>query len=263
MRHILPVYVLAGAILWVGLGSCELANIGDPIIVSDVEEEFHIAALEKLSPGERSLQFEIETIQDEPCANAVIEARLTKVSYQVRISLQDILAPTDCIPGTAPAFTNLDAGRLPAGYYQLTIDLKSEVVNEGQIVVRGDRYLIDMETTNGFTLPEKELLRIPENTIWGYVTYEAMNDEALAAEFQKAIAALSDNAAFSRGYYGHFRVAGANVVVRNAPQEEQIKQFAYGYSGETETLQQLIDQYRAAYGERLQIRLFNDDGEVF
>lgn len=263
MRHFLPVCVLAGAILWMGLGSCELANIGDPIIVSDIEEEFRIAVLEKLSPGERSLQFEIETIEDEPCANAVIEARLTKVSYQVRVSLQDILAPADCIPGTAPAFTSLDAGLLPAGYYRLTIDLKSEVVNEGQIIVRGDRYLIDMETTNGFTLPEKELLRIPENTIWGYVTYESTSDEALATDFQESIAALADNGAFARGYYGHFQVTGNHVVVRNAPRENRIKQFAYGYSGEVETLQQLIDQYRAAYGERLQIYLINDDGDVF
>jgi len=263
MRHFLPVCILTGLSFFVCLSSCQLANIGDPIVVADVEEEFEIIALEKLSPDERSLMFEIETLNDEPCDNALIDARLTKVSYQLRISLQDIIAPTDCIPGSAPARTSLDAGPLDPGYYQLTIDLKSEVINDGQLTVRGDRYLINMETTNGFALTNKELLRIPDNTIWGYAAYETADDQALAGEFREAVAAMAEAGDFRVGYYGHFQQTADQILLREAPREDRILQFAYHYSGTDEAMQKLVDQYRATYSDRLELRIFNDDGEVF
>lgn len=263
MRHLTPISILAGLVLLLSLSACELANIGDPIVVADVEDEFYIMPLEQLTPGERPLQFDIETISDEPCANAVIDARLTKVSYQLRLSLKDIIAPSDCIPGAAPARTRLGAGALPSGYYRLTIDLKGEVVNEGQITVRGDRYLIEMESTNGFTLPYKELLRIPENTVWGYVVYDTEADAPLASEFQESLAAISEEGDFTQGQYGHFQVAGEQVAVREAPKTLRIRQFAYEYAGADDVLTQLVEQYREAHSAQLEIHLFNDDGKVF
>lgn len=244
-------------------GSCELAELGEPILVSNIEKEFTIDLWEKLGPQQRTLQLRVNTIREESCQNARIDYLLSQVNNTIQVSLRKILTPADCISGQAPARAVIDMGAMPAGLYELNIDLKSEVFNNGQLSVLGDRYVINMRSRNGFTLANTELRRVPDQTIWGYVAYSSLDDEETAKKFVLELESISQARAFAPGNYGYFQVQedGSRVVVTDHPQTARIGQFLYGYEGGKQALQTLVDTYRSRYKDKLNIRLYTSLGD--
>ena len=266
MRKVQIPINLAPLIVAIVLSGCELAKIGDPIVVSDVEEEFRISPWENLALNQRTFQFRIETIEREPCSNAVIDLDIRKTGKSIRVSLKDILAPADCIPGDAPALASADAGNLPNGTYDLSIDLKQTVVHKGRMTAFDDRFAIPMDSTDGFVFFENELMRVPDGTIWGYISYQEREDESISLDFLEELEAISEPRTFAQGYYGYFKIAdqSGKIQISEAPQSIRIKQFIYHYQGEDgRQLQDLTDRFREAFGDRIDLRVFNSRGEEF
>ena len=85
-------------------------------------------------------------------------------------------------PGFQPISKDLEAGEI-SGTKIVHINLKNTVENKGALTVEADRYLLDMDTENGFLLLHDELLRIPSGTIWGYITYRKNEDVNIAENF--------------------------------------------------------------------------------
>lgn len=233
------------------LGSCELAKLSDPVVVSDVENEFNLNPWEKLSPEGRSFQLQLSTRKNQVCQNAVIDFELSRSGNRLSLSLREIQAPEDCTPGDDPATALADAGSLPAGFYELSVDLENTVFNKGQLTITANRYLLNMESSDGFTLLHRELLRVPRESIWGYITYEENDDEPLAEAFVTELSLLSTGLTFDKGYYGHFQVGDKNLVaITGRPSTTRIRQFAVQLlPGKLEEVERLAERYRTEYGD--------------
>jgi len=247
------------------LGGCKLDSLGDPIVVPDVEREFYIDLWENLYPESRELVFEIETIQAQDCENATISYNLNRTGNTVKLSLNAILTPQDCQPGPAQIFASAPAGRLNGGLYTMKLDLKNTVFNEGQLTVTGDAYHLDMHTEYGVTFRHKSLVRVPEETYWGYITYETPEQESLAIDFFNELQDISIQHDFLAGYYGYFSVEADKRV---SIHEEGLagvsyKSFLFKYEDSGVAIRQQINAFRLAHGAPVSLHVLNDKGEAW
>ena len=70
---------------------CQLAKLNDPIIVTDVAEEFYIDLIEDLQSEPRELKFMLSTIQTEPCENYRIQLSTQRNTNRIILSINDII----------------------------------------------------------------------------------------------------------------------------------------------------------------------------
>ena len=247
------------------LGGCKLDSLGEPIIVPDVEREFYIDLWENLYPESRELVFKIETDQAQDCENATISYNLNRTGNTVNLSLNAISTPEDCQPGPAQIFASAPTGRLNGGLYTMKVDLKKTVFNEGQLTVTGDAYYLDMNTDYGFIFRHKSLLRIPEQTYWGYLPYETPEQENLATDFINALHGVSIQHNFSVGYYGYLSVEPDTRVSIHEKNLEGVsyKSFIFKYDGLGASIRQQINAFRLEHGTEIPIHVFNAKGETW
>ncbi len=256
--------ICVGALI-VSLGACQIGDLGDPIVVPDVEREFHIDLWENLYPESRELVFQIETVEEQECQNATISYNLIRTGNSVKLSLNDITKPVDCQPGPVRIMANAPAGRLNGGLYTMKLDLKNTVFNEGQLTVTNEMYSLDMNTDYGFTFRHKRLLRVPQQTYWGYLVCETPDQESIASAFLSELEDASIKENFTVGYYGHFTVnTDSSVEVREVPANGAVvKSFLLKYEDTGSGIRQQINAFRAAHGTALPLKVFNAKGETW
>lgn len=258
-------WTCATVVLATLFSACKLDSLGEPIVVPDVEREFYIDLWENLYPESRELVFKIETIEAQECENATISYNLNRTGNTVKLSLNAISTPQDCQQGPAQIFASAPAGRLNGGLYTMKLDLENTVFNEGQLTVTGDAYYLDMNTEYGFTFRHKSLLRVPEQTYWGYIAYQTPEQEALATDFINELKAASIQQDFSVGYYGYFSVEADTRVTINeaAPDGVFYKSFLFKYDGSGASIRQKINDFRLAHGAPVSLKVYNAKGETW
>lgn len=246
---------------------CDFSSLNDPIIISEVDDEFYVAMWETLGTTneERNLIIKIESIKPEKCLNYRIDYQFSKDGNRLKVALNNIIKPLDCVPGEAIVKADVSAGYLLNGIYSFNIDLKNTLFNDGQLTIRSDSYALDMQSEDGFSMKQKELLRVPDGAIWGYVTYQQAVDEAIANKFVEDLKNISQTPLnYRSGYYGHFNIAPIDrkISINEQPVTSNIKPFLYHYLDETNKLKNLLETYRLQYGNRLTIQFYNSKGEV-
>lgn len=242
---------------------CNLSSLEDTVVIPDVSEEFYLDLWEELTPEGRFLEFRLRTIADEPCRNAKIAYEFQQTSRELSISINEIIREEGCEAGEAPAKADiLTSTPLSGGFYLLRVDLRDKVSAEGRLVVSSGSYSINLEEDRGIVLLRPRLMRIPDETIWGYIFYEEEALEVAATAFLADLELASEPVSLPEGYYGYFRVESNREVkfsTNTAP--AGAIPFAYRYDGDKEALTALLEAYRSEYGEALNIKLFNTRGE--
>ena len=240
---------------------CDLTNPKDPIIVPEVSDEFYVDMWERLDgPLGRELVVKIESIEPERCLNYRIDHFFVRHGNRLQISLNSIVRPNDCVSGEATVKADVLVGSLPNGNHGMDIAFRNVVVNSGQLSINNESYLLDMKTEHGIILLREELLRVPNDAIWGYV--EAI--PAVAEQFTNDLARISRPAdGYRAGYYGHFTISTIDrkVFIYNQPSADVAKSFLYAYTGNESALKTLLNEYRQTYAGQLTIRLWNARGQ--
>ena len=249
-------------VLITGLVSCKLGSLDDPIIIANIEEEFEIELWEILQKEERKLVFIIHSIEEENCQNSTITAHSLISPRSIKLSIDEIITPSDCIEGNAPATAIVDAPGVVTGIYNLIIDLKKTIINEGQLIANEESYSLSTFTTKGIHLPNKSLLRVPNQTLWGFVHYPSVHEQAIAEEFVNEL--LVDNTINEprEGYYGYYTYRNSQLSIDEQPGENVIP-FILHQNISSEAVQSLVDQYRSDSTGQLEIKVLNSEGEIF
>lgn len=228
----------------------------------DVEKDFSVEMRENLSEAGNTLLFFVQTLHNQDCTDTEIETDLRKNDRTVALSFLSIITPDDCTPGEAPATAAVDAGDLAVRDYEFKIDLRGEVESTGRLNVLSDRYVVSLNEELGFDFKQKELLRIPRYTIWGYVNHREEAEET-AKSFTDDLRQVAEPLALPLGYYGWFRVTevGISQVVGQPATDENLL-FLLQFDGNEATLQFLLDEFRADYPD-LTVALFDWEGKSF
>lgn len=244
--------------------SCQDDALGDPIIVSNVKKEFYFDIWEELTVGYRFVHFDLETIKDGECLNGVITYDFTRSGTNLKLTLNEVVIPEDCILGIAPSVARVSVGYLESGFYPFELSLRNTVVNKGHLIASQGRYTIYLETEEGFILLNKTLLRVPENTFWGYVAYDDDNQVAIADEVFMDLEVLGTTAVLEKGFYGYFSINSSTegIEIKDSPQTAYLRPFVFSYNDEWEEVKDIGEAFNAAHPDML-LKIFNDVGQVF
>jgi hypothetical protein len=253
-------------------GSCKLEELPKPIIIpNNIKKEFYIDLQEYLHPTNRQLRFMIKTIESQDCQNSSVATDYVVAGRNITLSINDIVPPADCVEGTAPAKTDVYAGELANGSYNLEIALRNLVVNNGRLTVSGESYTINMETQEGITLLHNSLLKIPNDAFWGYVVCDESEWEALQQELDHKLTGLATpaNDIYRDGFYGHFELnsntsSGRSVFLVNPPSADFhfpiLYQLAAGV--DESRLRTLIEEFKDAHPD-ISMQGRNAEGRIF
>ena len=249
-------------IFFVAVG-CNLSSLEDTVVVPDVDDEFYLDIWEALTPQGRFLEFHLRTIANEPCLHTSIDYEFQQTNRELAISINEIVREEGCEAGEAPATATIQSySPLPGGYYPLFVDLREKVSSDGQVVVTSEAYTINLEDGGGILLLRPELLRIPDESIWGYLSFDDEALETVAETFVADLQSISKIRPLREGYYGYFTVNNKGALrFPNNIAPNDARTFSYRYDGEREALLNLLENYRSAYGEALKIKIFNTLGE--
>ncbi len=250
-------------ILAVGLSACKMESLEDPIIVADIDREFIIDMIEILDISENLLTLRIETIRNENCLNATIEHTVQQSGNQVEISLKKISNPVNCQSGQGPAKTTAKLDQLTLGNYNFSIDLLETITNEGVLVNGASSWRLNLKTENGIQILHNELLKIPEYSIWGWVSYSGSTQQ-VAARVLDDISQLSSGRTFEPGYYGHFSLNADQISIRETPDNQYFLPILTHIRPENiPLLQEMLHNYRSTYqADQLSIKLTNWQGQT-
>ncbi len=241
--------------------SCELAKVGDPIIVPDVEDEFYIDWRENLSPTQRTLQMVIHTIKENQCPDAVITYNFSRLNLGYRISLNDIVHTDNCSEKNQAATAEIPMGYIGRGTYEVEIDLKNSVSNQGTLQSYMESYSLNMRSEDGIKILDKVLYKIPEHTVWGYFDFDKIEDEATVEELLKDLAEMEEPKEFNAGYYGHFRIGSSGqIALVNQPISSRLQTFIFAIPNQREALISFSEEVKNKYGENIRLVMFDDKG---
>lgn len=249
---------LISILLFAGVG-CDKDT---PDTQFNVNTDFLIDMKEDLSQTGSTLLFKAETINNQDCLDTGIDISFARNTSKVTLSFLDLIIPEDCTPGSAPATADVNAGDLAGINYQFKIDLRGEIESTGILNVLSDRYIVSFVEASGFEFPEKTLLRVPRQTIWGYVNHGEDGNET-ANDFISSLGEIASPTTLEEGYYGWFKGADDKVTeMADLPTERFNSLFVFEYEGDDEVLESLITDFRSE-NENVELALFNWAGKSF
>ncbi len=256
LKHLLLLFTLL-----LVANACKVDNNGKDQVVN-VEPEFTMDLFEKLAGG-KTLTFRIKSIDLQDCTNYGIDASSGHSSSFIRLVINNIVEPENCDPGPAFASTEVDVSPLPGGTYDFQVVLKDAIFSEGKLNVTPEKYLVDMPTTNGFYYIHKELMRVQDQQIWGYIGYENKDEgKPYADQFLADLNSICSAANLQNGYYGYFSVDGGEPSLIPVPGFTNFQEFAFHLDADTETLKDLLQQYRnSTAGDYITISMNTWKGE--
>lgn len=234
------------AVVLLILSGCELGSDEEPIIVPFVDQEFSFDLWENLSSDANSaLEVSMQTIEEGECLNTLILSSFEQDNLELKLTLFEILDPENCDPGIAPAQGMEVVADIPAGVYGLNIELKGIVTNPGTLTVNSQSYKVEMDEENGIQWLHNELLRVPNDAVWGYLNYTDGNSLVQAEAFVDDLRTISTEIEPTDGYYGHFVInGGEQVKVAEMPTQGDFVSFLFRYADDRTNLDQLVEEYR-------------------
>lgn len=255
-------YLVLGICLTCSMSSCTFNNVDDPKVVVNIDDEFSLQLWEVLGADTRRLLLRASTFSQEDCLNYEILYQLSQNSNGIRISIDDIVAPSNCQEGTAAPTVEIDLGQVENGGYGLEINLQySTIVNTGQLIVNDDEYRVQMTSTDGIYIAEQQLLRIPKGTIWGYIAADSSDLERVTAAFEQELEVYSRAKQFSAGSYGYFEIdEAAELRMAIESDFDATTTFIVDYTAGTSELENLVEQFRATYNTSADLRIFTWQG---
>jgi hypothetical protein len=246
------------------LQACNTGKTDDLVLDTEVEKEYQLDLWEALVNGTRSLHIRASTLKNQECLNYSIESSISRKNNNIEINLIKLLAPLNCDAGSGPAKATLDLGALPNGTYQVTVKLGKVIPSTGRLLVSTSSFFLSLPSAIGFRLGNNTLLRIPEQTLWGYLSYEA-GQQSLVNQFLNEFNAISQDAELAKGYYGYFNLAEngnieyGNQISSDRPLQPLLRRF----QGNEAELERLIKTYRDKHKLVLSIHLRNTAGKEY
>lgn len=235
--------------------------------INTLGSEISFSLAEYLDPQQKNLTFKFLTEKDFPCINYQISHQVQRVGNIITIELTDVEKADVCLDAIGPATAFIDMGNLPEGDYNLLIKVGEAITNQGTLSVTPQSYQLSMEEPEGLIVENIELLRIPDNVIWGTIKYIAQQKtKGLYDNLMSSLQGIgATEKRLSEGNYYYFdvdvsgRIRPKNAVLDNLTEEPFLMEF----SGNDDQLVNVLGQMENIYGEGAMIRIYNAKGEEF
>lgn len=263
MKHLVTLRWFLIALIAFSTNACKLESIQDPIVVTNIDKEFYVNLWEELYPDTRNLRINIQSLKNQDCLNYTIAYDWESTDKKFDLSINHIVPPGDCVPGVAPAHTEISVGDLESKLYNMNIVLDETVINEGQLIVNSEFYTLQMETEEGIIIPEKTLRRVPNNSVWGFVAYQNTADQMIASRLLSDLEGQGESISLREGKYGYFSFLDNKLLVSGAPAAGQVSSFIVNFAGDEKSLEELATNFRDTHTGSVSLKIFTATGSVY
>ncbi len=244
------------------LSGCSLEKDKAPLVVAEISKEFNLEMRETLDSNGRKFLIRAGTIKEYECSNYTIQYIWRFLDNSMLLSLLRIGAPFICDFKPQKITAETSAGILQPGNYSFAVDLRGAIINKGTLSVLSDRYRLRLETEHGITIEPKELLKVPSDAVWGYITYDQANRNQ-ALELIQQIFALSQPINLPKGYYGYYKIEDKGLTVEGQPEDGSAYPFLRQSPPNPAALAGIIQQYRNRYPNGLRVVVKDGKGREF
>jgi hypothetical protein len=191
------------------------AGLNSKEVIVDVDKEFTVQPWERLDEFGGGLQFNIATLKNEECGGTGINYDARSIGNKVKVTLINLASPANC--GTvAPARDTVKMPVLQANStYDLEINLKDIVTNNGKLIVEDGKFTVNMVNENGIIMQSNQVLRVPQNAFWGILANDAGNDK-IATQMLDSLKTVATPISMTNGDYGYFSVDNGRLSVKSS-----------------------------------------------
>lgn len=245
--------------------ACNTDKTEAPVLDTEVEKEYELDLWESLGNNTRSFELRATTIKSLDCLNYFIESSSIRKGNSFEINLGKPQIPSQCERGSGVAKSTLTLGTVSNGTYNITIKLGQIVPSTGRLMVSNGSFFLSIPTPIGFRILHNNLLRIPDNTLWGYIAYDA-SASSTVAQFLTELATISPSPDLAKGYYGYFNLLESGEMELGGPKvatDLPVQPILRRAPTNEKDLERLVQAYREKYGQLLQIHLRNTGGKEY
>lgn len=206
----------------------------------------------------------VESMQVYDCSGYGIDATVTQSGGRIEVNLLGVGLNDPCAGAPATARQFLPIGNLQDGVYAFSLSLRDAIVNEGILTVGNGRYILSMPNPQGIDFQNLVLERLPAGIVWGYAATPNEQAEPIADNFIFDLKTLTTESGLTPGFYSYFTVAGTGDVFfhKSITPSGSAEQFVRKLSADPNSLKSLLQTYRNAAQQPLQIRCWTTAGEL-
>jgi len=259
VKNLNILFCLLCVLLFVG---CQDQESNDEII--NIEEEFNIEITEQLGELERSLIFNVTTIDAFDCLNYKIDCSCVQAPSIATLYIEEIIEPAECLTGIATANCQSVLENLQLGETPFRIVIKEAVINNGTITKTATDYSIDLETKHGIGTYRNELKVIPDNMIWVSVTSDNQEQSIGLNATLEAYLSTHIVPQLNNGYYGYFTIIDKELHFQETKGTHYVNTYYFELEGEKllENLKEVADVLRSEFTE-VDLDLYTSEGIKF
>ncbi len=232
-----------------------------PVIIAD--NRIIMTPIEHLDTLGRYFTLSSQTEEIYGCMNYSILYTKYEVNNMINIDFNGIDMPEFCLTALGPAVAEIILGEIPNGKYSLKF--KNEDYSIASLDVTDESFLITCEDTSQVIFEYKELMRVPANTIWGWVEYNTTDSAVVAQSFLDSlinIGAISET--YSPGYYRYFSIdENGDIQYNGGHGSRYILPFIFYYTGDTLAIHNVVDNFADLYHPNILTVVYNDNGNSF
>ncbi|MDR2882988.1 MAG: hypothetical protein LBU98_04345, partial [Alistipes sp.] len=208
--------------------------------VTAIDSKIHIVMTEEYKTSPRTLQLWCMTERQYGSGGNPIVYAKQQSGGTIDISFKGV-SETGMTDDIGPARAYIDLGSLDPGTYTLNL-YNGSVKQTATLTVTAESYKVEMADNPTFGFGDRLLNRIPQNTIWGYVSYNSDTTPTIADSFLEDLAALgAESEGFAPGRY---------------------RDFVFRYDGALDKIESLILQYLSgSEKDNLYISVYTEKGE--
>ncbi|MEZ4948766.1 MAG: hypothetical protein R2784_05175 [Saprospiraceae bacterium] len=257
-----PMKVIVGILLSLSLVLSCSKNDRAPGPIIRIDDDFNIIVWEDLQEASRDIQLVLTTNKALDCENYLIDYTTEISSSKIILEINGVIPPTICQGISGFPIDTISLGDLESGTYAFEILIGGEIHNLGTFEVSDSMIKSFFYTTNGFSVENENLSRIPYDLLWGTIHYNNGSSQ-VADSLLIDLLELDNGKAIPAGNYGYFSLANDEVSLPTENQSSNTKSFAFRTDVESSIIASLVNTYRANHPNEIQILVWNGKGTEF
>lgn len=234
----------------------------NPNTNNQVNAKINISVNETISPTGRTDILTCATDSSYPCSNYSISAAMQNDGNTTVFRFYNITTPSSCFGNPGPATVQFNLGSLSNGDYNFQFLINDDVF-QTTLTVSDNYFKFSNTNSNWVSVKNQTSLRIPVNTIWGYIGFyeDTLKSQALAyLDSLKNLGAKSFK--FLPGDYSLFQIdSTGNLVIPPNTTYKNTVPYIFIYNGSISSARSLVKYF--GKNSQINVSLLTDKGDVF
>lgn len=244
--------------------SCKVYEEDVLVVTAPPEYVVDVFVQRALADGAPTFGLWIESVDKYKCPGYNIDAQATVQSGSIMVTILGVSAPIPCVGDSVRAKRFLPIGNLANGTYEFVLSLRDVIVNEGSLEVTNGRYALSLPDAKGVYVDNFVAEPLPDGIVWGYAATPNEASQPVADNFLTDLKTVTTESGLAPGFYSYFTVSGSSAVTlhKSIAEGSDFKQFVRLLTASPDDLKDILQSYRNATQQPLDIKCWTTEGEL-